>query len=545
MGTELVVATDRVQKFFNDLEAQKAILNTSTKLYATLSNHFNSLQKSLSQKSQSLEAKIQSLESRSREALESLDLREISLPERESSAAARISEQKDAALAEFERNVSGSLDLAETLKSFCRKMDSEGLLKFIVSKRKESVSLRAEIVQAMAEAVDAPRLVLDALEGFLAIKAKKVGVTDKRWACGLLVQALFPDVRSNSGPKGPAFARSVVERAARIADTWKAQMDELNKSGGGTLGAAEAVMFVQMVIGFQLKEKYSEEFYKKLVMEHAARRDMARLAGALQFGDIGDVIDELVKSGKEIEAVYFAFESGLTERFPPISLLKSYLKNSKKNASTISKNGNSSMAASEDSSTVELNSIKAMIKCVEDHKLESEFSLEPLRKRATALEKAKADRKKNSAAASSKSHNKRSYGGGSVSGGSGRGGVGSSSFRPAKAAKYSNAYPTSFSRRNPNPPPQHSPVTRYPGPYNYPSPTVYDGPTSASYGSSYGVAHAQSPVAIPQQHIYSLSGDNNIGATSVFRSYGGQTSYGGPYDYANVTPPSYQPPSYP
>lgn len=59
-----------------------------------------------------------------------------------------------------------------------------------------------------------------------------------------------------------------------------------------------------------------------------------------------DVIDELVKNGKEIEAIYFAFESGLTERFPPISLLKSYLKNSKKNASTIMKNGNNSVAAS-------------------------------------------------------------------------------------------------------------------------------------------------------------------------------------------------------
>ena len=33
------------------------------------------------------------------------------------------------------------------------------------------------------------------------------------------------------------------------------------------------------------------------------------------------IIDELVKSGKEIEAIYFAFEL----RFPPVSLLKSYL----------------------------------------------------------------------------------------------------------------------------------------------------------------------------------------------------------------------------
>ena len=52
-----------------------------------------------------------------------------------------------------------------------------------------------------------------------------------------------------------------------------------------------------------------------------------------------------MKSGKELEAVYFASEACLTERFPAVSLIKSYLKNSKKNASTILKNGNNSMAA--------------------------------------------------------------------------------------------------------------------------------------------------------------------------------------------------------
>lgn len=57
------------------------------------------------------------------------------------------------------------------------------------------------------------------------------------------------------------------------------------------------------------------------------------------------MIDELVKNGKEIEAVYFASETGLTERFPPVSLLKSYLRNSKKNATTILRNGNNSLAA--------------------------------------------------------------------------------------------------------------------------------------------------------------------------------------------------------
>lgn len=104
MGTELVVTTDRVQKFLDDLEAQKAILSTSTKLFITLSKHFNSLQDSLSQKSQSLE-------SRSREILESVDLRQASIPEGESAAACRIEEQKAAALAEFEKSIPGNPEI--------------------------------------------------------------------------------------------------------------------------------------------------------------------------------------------------------------------------------------------------------------------------------------------------------------------------------------------------------------------------------------------------------------------------------------------------
>lgn len=58
-----------------------------------------------------------------------------------------------------------------------------------------------------------------------------------------------------------------------------------------------------------------------------------------------DIIDELVKNGKEIEAVYFASESGLTERFKPIELLNSYVRNYENNVATILKNGNNSQAA--------------------------------------------------------------------------------------------------------------------------------------------------------------------------------------------------------
>lgn len=278
MATELVVNTERVQKFFDDLEAQKTILSNCTHLFTTLTTDLNSLQQSLSQKFQTLDSKFEALECHSRHTLDSLANRENSIPKRESASVGRIDEQREAALAEFEKQFPGNLELSEALKSLSRKMDSAGLVKFIVSKRKESVSLRAEIVRALAEAVDPPRLVLDSLEEFVNSKLAKIGVTDKRWACGMLVQALFPE--GNLEKNGPQFARSIVERAVKILEQWKGQVD--GETEGLAFGAAEAVMFVQMVVGFRLNEEFDKVFLRKLMMEHASRRDMAKLAASLE-----------------------------------------------------------------------------------------------------------------------------------------------------------------------------------------------------------------------------------------------------------------------
>ena len=185
-----------------------------------------------------------------------------------------------------------------------------------------------------------------------------------------------------------------------------------------------------------------------------------------------------------------------------------------------------SIILQDDSSTSELNSIKAIIKCVEDHKLESEFNLDNLRKWATLLEKAKAEKKKSSTSGS-KPQNKR--------------GSGSSSSRPAKSAKFNSAHSSSFSRRNLAPSLQPSPGARFSAPFNYPSQTIYDGATANLYTATYGTSHTQSPAGITQQH-YSIPVDN-LGPSGYRSSgsYSGQTSYG-LYDYRNGAPPTYPPP---
>ncbi|KAL4328751.1 hypothetical protein HN51_035828 [Arachis hypogaea] len=515
----------KVQKFFEDLESHKAILTTCTNLFAALSHRFTSLDTSLHQKSQSLDSKLQSLQSRSHQTLEELRHRDSSIPERESAAAALIRDQTDAALSDLRKPLPANPDLSTTLKCLSRKMDSSALLRFIVSKRKESASLRAEISASISEAVDPPRLVLDAVEEFLNCKLAKSGVTDKRWACGILIQALFPE--SGAGAKRPEFSRRIVERAVGLVELWKRQMDE--ESENGTVGAAEVVMFLQMVVCFGLRSMFDDDYLRKFVMEFASRRDMAKLAAMLEFGDkMIDIIDELVKNGKEVEAVYFASESGLTERFPPVDLLKSCLRNYKKNAAITSKKGNNNQAATDDSTTLELNTIKAIIKCVEDHKLESEFNLDNLRKRVTQLEKTKAERKKSATAGKPKKRSIRA------------GGAGSS--RPSKSAKFHPHPSSSSSRRNLAPSLQPSPNARFSSAFNYPSQTVYDASATANpYAATYGAAHTQSPAGMTQQH-YSLPVDN-LGPPGYRSStaYVAQSSYG-MYDYGNATLSTYQPP---
>ncbi|KAK2439432.1 FRIGIDA protein [Trifolium repens] len=197
-------------------------------------------------------------------------------------------------------------------------------------------------------------------------------------------------------------------------------------------------------------------------------------------------------------------------------------------------NGNNSQAATDEANTLELNSIKDIIKCVEDHKLESEFNLDKVKRRASQLEKSKAERRKPSS-----SFGSRSFVNGSRSRKRGSRGSGSTSSRPVKSAKTS-AYPSSFSRRN-LAPLHPSPSPRYSTPLHYPSQTMMESSTAANpYGATYGSSITQSPagIGITQQH-YSYPVDN-LGPSSYLSSssYAGQTSYG-LYDYGSAAPPTY------
>ncbi|CAH8352176.1 unnamed protein product [Eruca vesicaria subsp. sativa] len=97
-------------------------------------------------------------------------------------------------------------------------------------------------------------------------------------------------------------------------------------------------------------------------------------------GEIGVLLD----SGRQIDAVNLAFAFELTQQFPPV---ESYLTEAKRSPDNAS-------ATLDEFKERELTSVKAVVKCIEEHNLEEQYSVEPLQKRIHELEKVKAEKKK-------------------------------------------------------------------------------------------------------------------------------------------------------
>lgn len=52
------------------------------------------------------------------------------------------------------------------------------------------------------------------------------------------------------------------------------------------------------------------------------------------------MIEELISRGQQLDAVHFTYEVGLVHKFPPVPLLRAFLKDAKKAAASIMEDPN-------------------------------------------------------------------------------------------------------------------------------------------------------------------------------------------------------------
>ncbi|KAI3914156.1 hypothetical protein MKW98_003229, partial [Papaver atlanticum] len=457
VGVESATSIFReLSKAFNELEAHRN--SSENKLqWKEIDEYFQNFEKSLKKGFSDLEQKEKAFVEKESEARAVVAEREVVVAAKEQALVDRVQKLKDTAAAAIvevwekykpatpepvevasneDIKVSGSSLNGETnspteenspyrssektvavdvqprpeLTQFCALMDAKGLLNFIMENRKNIVELREEIPVALKSATEPAQLVLACLEGFYPhletttttnsprqVDKRDGSLQGMRRSCVMLMESVAPLLIG--GPEDPDANDHLLnpetkQQAKAIADEWKLRLAEadIDASNGNSL---EAEAFLQLLATFRIASEFNEEELCKLVLAVARRRQAPDLCRSLGLTHkMPGVIDALISAGKQIDAVHFVQAFKLTENYPPVPLLKTYLKYLRRNSQGKITAAGGAVGVQNEANSQELAALKAVIKCVEDYKLEAEYPLDPLQRREAQLEKSKADKKR-------------------------------------------------------------------------------------------------------------------------------------------------------
>ncbi|KAL8490842.1 hypothetical protein ACS0TY_022738 [Phlomoides rotata] len=418
---------------FDDFQRQTSLMTSCTLLWKELTDHFSSLEQDLIRKSDALKEKFDALNNETELTLNALDTRESSISKSMSIVFETLEKTTKMSVDSGDEvpEVDDSEGLFMKLTSYCRKMAAKPFWIFVTSRKKELELFRSELPKALSGCVDPPRFVLEAISEVFPVASSNSSSYDLGWACVLLLESLIPVmVDPVLGKERMLVTPSIKGKAEEIAETWKKSLEE--RGGIENVKTPDVHTFLQHLVTFGIVKSEDVDLYRKLVVASAWRKQMPKLAVSLGLGDkMPDMIEELIGRGQQVDAVHFTYEVGLVNKFPPVPLLRAFLKDAKKAATSILEDPNNSGRAAFMAAKKEQSAIRAVLKCIEEYKLEAEFPPEHLKKRLEQLEKAKIEKKKPSSPAAKRT--RASTGG---------------PMPPAKAGRSTNAYVSSF----PSPP---------------------------------------------------------------------------------------------
>eukprot|EP00262_Sarcandra_glabra_P000841 TRINITY_DN1089_c0_g1_i1.p1 TRINITY_DN1089_c0_g1~~TRINITY_DN1089_c0_g1_i1.p1 ORF type:complete len:565 (+),score=114.50 TRINITY_DN1089_c0_g1_i1:152-1846(+) len=434
---------EQLGKTFTELESHRDASPDYGVQWKEIEEHFQNLAKSLKERFDELEAKEKAFMEKESESRALLAERESAVVAKEQASLDRVQEIKDAAVSAIvearqkckvasdvganteskvnsrepnapnseEKSPDRSGEPAEAvadkvkprpqLKQFCEQMDVKGLLKFISENRKNLAAIREEIPVALESATDPARLVLDSLEGFYlpdqttspheGNKKDSGLLAGLRRSCIMLMESVAPLLVGSPelGVDHP-LSSEIKQQAKAIADEWQPKL----ASADGDGNSLEAQAFLRLLATFNIASEFEEDELCKLILAVSRRRQTPELCRSLGLTHkMPGVIESLVNLGKLLDAVHFVQAFQLAENFPPVPLLKTYLKDLRRNSQ--GKGGNAGTVGDQNNAnTQELSALRAVIRCIEEYKFEAEYPLDPLQKRVAQLEKAQAIKKR-------------------------------------------------------------------------------------------------------------------------------------------------------
>ncbi|KAM0936723.1 hypothetical protein DsansV1_C26g0191641 [Dioscorea sansibarensis] len=420
---------ETVSKFLRALDELDSLKNLSLQSKIPVESTIKcvqKLQKLFEKEFRQLEEKENSFEEMKYEIQEVLAEREATIADRERTLLDRLQETKDisvSALVEARKKhkmappmKSGSelgpprgshkLDtVAEAndnevmtlhdLKQFCKKMDVEGVLRYVTCKRKHfNLFLCCEELSSAIKCAPRPaRLVLDSLESLLFpsipsgsnAKGKDISPNIKFKACLVLMESvvLRRDRQNNYDIRNQAKA---------IAHKWKATLGHVGLNSW-YVNKLQAQGLVQLLVTFGITEEFDENELCKLVLAIPNAKRAPVLCQSLGLAHrVPEVVEALVNSGKQIPAIHFIYAFDLGKSYPPIYLLEDYLNSVKRKAHL--KVQTDGAAGVKNANNEELVALRKVVQCAQEYKLQREYNLDPLQTRILQLENAKVKKRK-------------------------------------------------------------------------------------------------------------------------------------------------------
>ncbi|KAJ0974637.1 hypothetical protein J5N97_016602 [Dioscorea zingiberensis] len=274
-------------------------------------------------------------------------------------------------------------DRRSELEIICDGMGSKALRRYVASRLSDVDRLREEVPAALRRAPDVPKLVLGCmgrfyLQGSKAYSRESEMVSSRR-SCVLILEFYLLSCCA-------AIKDDVFEEAKVGALAWKARI----VSEGGISSASEmdtlGLSLFLASFGFPM-EFGTRDFYALLQRCNLKlKADLLRRSTIL-IDKMPEILEDMLSNKMDVEAVDLACYFGFVKEFPPLPLLSSLLDRTLQ-AAKEERRGQCSLKLLKELNEKELAVLKAIVKCLEDHKLDqSKLSRFDIYKKIAQLEK--------------------------------------------------------------------------------------------------------------------------------------------------------------
>ncbi|KAL4637298.1 hypothetical protein ACB092_03G067700 [Castanea dentata] len=256
-------------------------------------------------------------------------------------------------------------------------------LRSLLNKQVEYDSIRSEVSDALQSVLDPDKLLLDAIMGIYPSNLKG----DEGFK--LCVSRNFILLLKQLIGVSPQIKPLVKVEATKFANNWKSR---LKKKRDDPL---VVLAFLQFLVAYGLASSfYANEVLRLLDTDVWCKKipDLCRVLGMTDI--MPNFIQNHIKEEQRLEAIKYICALELVDNFPLVTLLNDHLKNSKRKAEDLCKEGNKSLPVQLKEISKELTALRAVLSWIEIYKLEDENFHAILEKHVAEQEKQQAEKKR-------------------------------------------------------------------------------------------------------------------------------------------------------